>query len=156
MLGSSAPDFSLLASNGNNIRLSSLRPHWVILVFYPINNSPTCNRQLDELSAGGDELFRRGARIFGVNTASVEKQKAYCEKRQLTFPILSDPGGQVARQFRCRFGFFSLNRRTVVVIDPEGKIVFYRRGAPSLSEVCARASSRLSNITSSSQVLGTR
>ncbi len=135
MEGKEAPDFSLVASNGNNIRLVALRPSWVLLVFYPVNGSPTCNRQLDDLSAAGEDLFRRGIRVFGVNTASAEKQKAYCERRQLTFPILSDPGGKVAKLFCCKFRLFSLNRRTVVLVNPEGQVSFYRRGTPSLSEI---------------------
>ena len=135
MLGQVAPDFSLLASNGNTIRLSSLRPNYVLLIFYPHNDSPTCNRQLDDVSLKGEEFFRRGVRVFGVNTAKVEKQQAYCERRELTFPILSDPGGEVARQYQAKWPCFPLIRRTVVLIGPDGTILFYWRGTPSAESI---------------------
>lgn len=135
MIGEAAPDFELTASNGNTIRLSSLRSSYVLLIFYPKNDSPTCNRQLDDMSISGEDFFRRGVRLFGVNTAKVEKQQAYCERRQLSFPILSDPGGVVARLYNCRSRLFPVNRRTVVLVDPQGKICFFERGAPSAERV---------------------
>jgi thioredoxin-dependent peroxiredoxin len=131
MINTPAPDFSLEASIGQNVTLADLRGSFVILIFYPANDTPTCNRQLDEMSIGAEKLLHYNVRVFGVNTASAEKAKEFCLRRRLEFPILSDPGGRVARKYGAQMSWLAFNKRTVVGIDPNGTIVFYERGTPS-------------------------
>ena len=146
MIGNPAPDFSLTASNGNLIKLSALRPNFVLLVFYPKNGSPTCNRQLDDLSLCAEEFFRKGVRVFGVNTATVDKQQIYCERRELTFPILSDPGGEVAKSFGAKWAGLPVIRRTVLLVGPDGRMLYYSRGAPSAKSILSLVDEYLSEL----------
>lgn len=120
-----------MASNGKQIHLRDLRNSFVLLVFYPLNDSPTCNFQLSQFNVNLSAFLEANTVIFGVNTAPINKQREYCARRKLEFPILSDPGGQVARKYRAHFRWLPFNRRTVVVVDPEGTICFYQRGTPA-------------------------
>lgn len=73
--------------------------------------------------------------MYGVNPASAERHRLFLEKLELPFPLIVDKGGRVARVFRAGLG--PLVRRTVYVIDPEGRIAFARRGAPEPAEILA-------------------
>jgi peroxiredoxin Q/BCP len=131
MLGQQAPDFSLDATTGQKVHLADLHGSFVVLIFYPANDTPVCNKQLDEASVSAAQLLQHNARVFGVNTAKVEKSRDYCTRKRLEFPILADPGGTVARKYNAFWGWIAMNRRTVVGIDPDGKIMFFERGTPS-------------------------
>jgi thioredoxin-dependent peroxiredoxin len=73
--------------------------------------------------------------VYGVNPASAARHRVFLEKLSLPFPLIVDQGGRVARVFRAGLG--PLVRRTVYVIDPEGRIAFARRGAPAVEEILA-------------------
>jgi peroxiredoxin len=148
MLNTQAPDFSLEASNGQWVNLQDLKGSFVVLIFYPLNDSPTCNRQLKDVELNIQEFLLANTRVFGVNTASVEKQRAYCTRKRLQFPILSDPGGKIAKKYKAHMLWMPFNLRTVVVIDPEGTICFYRRGVPDMNDVIETIKSRTMSIRS--------
>lgn len=138
MLSSQAPNFTLESSTGHQVALADLQGSYVVLIFYPANETPTCNRQLSEMNVNLEDFLQSNARLFGVNTGSAEQQKSYCERRRLQFPILSDPGCKVAKQYGAALPFFSfVIRRTVVAIDPHGHICFYQHGKPSPEEILA-------------------
>lgn len=88
------------------------------------------------------------ARVFGVNTASVEKQKEYCLRRRLEFPILSDPGGKVARLYGATLFGLPLISRTVAVIDPTGIFIFHKRSnsPPPNSEMLEAIQNRMAEL----------
>jgi len=130
-----APDFSLEASTATKITLCDLRGSFVVLIFYPANDTPVCNRQLEEMSLSASELLQYNARIFGVNTANQGKAREYCSRKKLDFPILSDPGGTTAKKYQSFWSWIGTNKRTVVVINPEGKICFYQRGTPTPEQI---------------------
>jgi thioredoxin-dependent peroxiredoxin len=135
MIGETAPDFSLESTTGQPIRLTDLLGSFVVLIFYPVTDSPTCNKQLDEVNENWDDFLQVNARVFGVNTAKIEKQKEYCLRRRLQFPILSDPGGVVAKKYKAFMPLIPWNKRTVVAICPRGTVLFYERGKPEPSKV---------------------
>jgi thioredoxin-dependent peroxiredoxin len=76
-----------------------------------------------------------GAVVYGVNPASAERHRLFMQKLDLPFPLIVDKGGRVSRVFRAGFG--PVIRRTVYIIDPEGKVAFARRGAPPVEEMLA-------------------
>lgn len=142
MLGQQAPDFSLESTTGQPIRLQSLLGSFVVLIFYPANDSPTCNKQLDEVNETWEGFLEANARVFGINTATLEKQKEFCVRRRLQFPILSDPRGTVAKKYKAFLPLLPFNRRTVVAICPAGKIFFYERGKPDPFKVLSAIKSQ--------------
>lgn len=131
MLHKEAPHFSLESSIGQSISTNDLLGAFTVLIFYPANDSPTCNKQLSEVNLDLNSFLALNARVFGVNTADKEKQQQYCLRRRLEFPILSDPGGKVARRYGASFFGLPIIKRTVVIIDPSGWIMFYERGTPA-------------------------
>ena len=135
MLNNPAPDFSLEANTGQKIGLKDLLGSYVVLIFYPMNNTPICNEQLGEISLRAGEFIKWNARIFGVNPAAADKHREYCSRKRLNFPILSDPGGSTAKKYQTWMGWLPFAKRTVVVIDPNGTICFYNRGTPSSDEI---------------------
>lgn len=135
MLNQKAPDFTLDASTGHPICLEHLRGQYVVLIFYPANDTPVCNVQLDEMSVNQQQFLERNALVFGVNTASATKHKEYCARKRLEFPILSDPKGETAKKYKAFWGWLNVNKRTVVVIDTVGNICYYERGKPDPSKV---------------------
>jgi peroxiredoxin Q/BCP len=127
-VGSQAPDFTLPASDGQTLTLSSLvgRKH-VVLVFYVGDNTPDCNRQLSSLRDDMPELEGLDIMVVGINPAGVEEHARYCTQLGLNFPLLCDAGGQVA----VKYGAFNPDRsvqRSVYVVDKAGLIRFAARG----------------------------
>lgn len=146
MLETKAPEFSLAASTGQEISLADLAGSFVVLIFYPANDTPVCDRQLKEASLSMKEFLAANARVFGVNTAGVAKQRDYCTRKKLEYPILSDPGGRVARSYKATQGWLPFNKRTVVIVDPEGIICFYERGLPTAEQILESIRQRAASI----------
>ena len=127
-VGTRAPDFTLPASDGQTLTLSSLlgRKH-VVLVFYVGDNTPDCNRQLSSLRDDMPELEGLDVVVLGINPAGVEEHARYGAQLDLNFPLLYDAEGQVA----VRYGAFNPDRsvqRSVYVVDKAGLIRFAARG----------------------------
>lgn len=122
--GTMAPDFELLDQAAEPVRLSNFRGRPVVLVFYPLDWSPTCS---DQLSAYQQDLKRfedQGAQLLGISVDSRYSHTAYAEARGLTFPILADfhPKGEVARLYGVFNDSTGHNRRIVFVIDAGGVV----------------------------------
>ena len=80
-------------------------------------------------------LDSKNAVVYGVNPGSQASHASFSKKLALPYPLLSDPGGKVARLYRSWLVF--VVRRTVYAIDAEGNICFAQRGVPSPSEIAA-------------------
>ncbi|HLG50192.1 MAG TPA: peroxiredoxin [Chloroflexota bacterium] len=135
-VGTPAPDFTLPDANGQPVSLRDFRGSPVVLVFYPLDWSPTCSDQLSLYQAEIDEFARYGARILAVSVDSIYSHGAWAAVRGLTFPLLSDfePKGEVARLYRVwrpRDGF---SERALYIIDPDG-IIRYAHVSPRLDQV---------------------
>ena len=129
--GTAAPDFTLAASDGSTVRLSTaLQAGGVLMVFYPGNNTSGCDRQLRALTDEVDRYRAAGIHPFGVNPASVADHRAYAEALGLPFRLLSDPGLVVARRWRAVTPLEDQVLRTVYLVDRDGIIRFAARGMP--------------------------
>ncbi|MCL6648356.1 MAG: peroxiredoxin [Chloroflexi bacterium] len=134
--GTPAPDFSLPDAAGKLVSLRDFRGQPVVLVFYPLDWSPTCSDQLSLYQAEQDEFARRGAQVIGISVDSIYSHGAWAAVRGLTFPLLSDfePKGEVARRYqvyRSRDGF---SERALYIIDLEG-VIRYAHVSPKLNHV---------------------
>ena len=122
--GTTAPNFALSSGPDTELRLSDLRGHPVILVFYPADWSPVCGDELALFNEILPEFRRQDAEVLGISVDGVWCHKAYAEARHLRFPLLADfePKGAVSkayRAYRVRDGF---SERALFLVDRDGVI----------------------------------
>lgn len=123
-VGSFAPDFDLLDQNGKQQRLKDYSGKWVVLYFYPKDDTPGCTKEACNFR---DDYFRirgLGAVVMGVSLDDVSSHKEFAEKYHLPFSLLSDSKKVVAEAYNVLRGFgpVSYSSRQTFIIDPEGKI----------------------------------
>ena len=130
-----APDFALSDAEGRSVRLSDFRGQWVVLYFYPRDNTPGCTRQACAFAAAYDGLRQKGAVVVGVSKDSAASHKKFAEKHGLPFVLLSDPDHAVLELYdvwkeKKQYGKVSMGTvRSTYIIDPEGVI---RRAMPKV------------------------
>lgn len=130
-VGTEAPDFALPDANGNTVRLSDFRGRPVVLVFYPLDWSPGCSRQLDLYQAELEEFTRRGVEIVGISVDSIYSHGAWAAVRGISFPLLADfhPKGEVAKRYDVWRDSDGFSERALFVIDGDG-IIRYAHVSP--------------------------
>jgi peroxiredoxin Q/BCP len=123
--GDKAPDFRLQDQSGKWHSLGDYQGQWVVLYFYPKDNTPGCTTQACELR---DNIFAfrdLGAVVLGVSVDDVASHKAFAEEHGLPFPILADADKKVATSYGVLtkfMGMMELARRDTFIIDPQGKV----------------------------------
>jgi peroxiredoxin Q/BCP len=128
VVGSQAPDFSLPATGGRTVSLRDYRDkHNLIVVFYVGDNTPDCNRQLRSLQDELEELEATTTTVIGINSGDLADHERYVEQMGFTFPLLHDPGAQVAELFGARQEDGTV-RRMVYLIDKQGTIRYGKPG----------------------------
>jgi peroxiredoxin Q/BCP len=123
-VGDLAPDFQLPADDGSTIRLSDeLAKGRVVLFFYPKAMTPGCTAESCMFRDRGQEFSDLGALRLGISLDSVEKQHQFSAKHSFDFPLLSDKGGDVARQFGVKRALLPLTKRATFVIDTDRTVL---------------------------------
>jgi peroxiredoxin Q/BCP len=124
-VGSPAPAFRLQDQAGTWHELADYRGKWVVLYFYPKDNTPGCTTQACEFR---DNIFAYrdlGAVILGVSVDDVASHKAFADEHSLPFPILADAGKETAAAYGTLtkyVGIAELARRDTFIVDPQGKV----------------------------------
>jgi peroxiredoxin Q/BCP len=129
-LGSQAPLFCLKDEEGKELCLKELRGKWVVLYFYPKDNTPGCTREALDFSEKLKEFDRLGAVVLGVSPDSVESHRKFKERRGIKVKLLSDESGEVLKAYgvwqkKKNFGreYYGVVR-TTYLIDPQGQIAY--------------------------------
>ncbi|MEA2705276.1 MAG: hypothetical protein QOH22_64 [Gemmatimonadaceae bacterium] len=122
--GTPAPDFVLHSAPDRTLRLSELRGHPVILVFYPADWSPVCGDQVALYNEILPEFREYGAELLGISVDSAWCHAAFAENRKLRFPLLADfePKGAVARTYGAYRDQDGTSERALFVLDSDGVI----------------------------------
>ncbi len=124
-VGAAAPEFRLQDQSGKWHQLKDYRGKWVVLYFYPKDDTPGCTTQACEFR---DNIFAYrdvGAVILGVSVDDVASHKDFAEKHSLPFPILADAEKATATAYGTLtkyLGITELARRDTFIIDPKGNI----------------------------------
>jgi peroxiredoxin Q/BCP len=127
-LGATAPRFSLPSDAGNNISPSDYGGRWMVLYFYPKDNTPGCTREALAFESAGALLADEGAVVVGVSRDSIATHCSFKAKQALRFPLLSDPSGQVHRLYgaygqKMMYGKSITGAlRTTAIIRPDGTL----------------------------------
>lgn len=126
--GTLAPDFALPDHAGSTQRLSELRGKWVVLYFYPRDNTPLCTTQACGLRDMFPQFDTRNVVIFGISADSVQSHATFRRKYNLPFALLADVGAAVSTRYgvwkeKSLFGHRYMGiERTTFIIDPTGRV----------------------------------
>lgn len=124
-IGAVAPDFELPDQDGQLHSLEDYRDAWVVLYFYPKDETPGCTTQACEFR---DDIFafrEANAQVLGISLDDVESHKAFSEKYSLPFPLLADTDGSVADRYGVKTRMFGMTvaKRQTFIVGPDGRIV---------------------------------
>ena len=121
--GTPAPDFEGALDDGSTFRLSELRGHKnVVLYFYPKDFTPGCTREACAFRDNYSDVEQHDAIIAGVSTDSVGSHQRFREHHELPFPLIADPEKRIVRLYDAD-GFLGITTaRVTYVIDKEGVI----------------------------------
>jgi peroxiredoxin Q/BCP len=123
-----AKDFELPDQKGATHKLSDYKGKWVVLYFYPKDNTPGCTKEACSFRDSFTKLQALGVQVLGVSKDSVSSHKKFAEKYNLNFPILSDESTKVIKIYNAwgekKFmgRTFEGTLRTTYLINPKGKI----------------------------------
>lgn len=126
--GDTAPDFTLNNARSTPVNLTDFRGRWVVLYFYPKDNTGGCTKEAQEFSALLSEFQKRNAMVIGISPDSEASHARFIEKHGLTVELLSDPDKKVCNLYGVWRKKKMAGReyigvvRTTFLIDPDGKI----------------------------------
>ncbi|MHB1052673.1 MAG: peroxiredoxin [Thiobacillus sp.] len=122
--GSAAPDFSLLDQSGQTHSLNDFNGRWLVLYFYPKDDTPGCTQEACRFRDDIGVLGNLNASIVGISTDDAQSHADFAKKYQLPFPLLSDPDGQTAEAYGSllNLGLVRFARRHTFIIAPDGHI----------------------------------
>ena len=127
-VGDTAPDFALPDQAGENHTLKDYRGKWVLLYFYPKDDTPGCTIEACTLRDQFKDFKKIGAEVIGVSTDSVKSHKKFADAYKLPFTLLADEQKEVVGKYGV-FGEKKMygrtymgTRRSSFLIDPQGKV----------------------------------
>ena len=134
-VGTPAPGFELYDQQQQQHSLADYAGKWVVLYFYPRDDTPGCTIEACRFRDDYEQIKSLGAEIVGISLDSTVSHARFASNHNLPFPLLSDPGGNVAGLYGCLFslGPLKLARRNTIIIDAKGNVAkIYREVDPRL------------------------
>jgi peroxiredoxin Q/BCP len=122
--GQPAPAFSLQDQNGKPHQLADYSGKWVVLYFYPKDDTPGCTKEACSFRDDLQQLEKLGAKVVGVSEDNSDSHAKFAQKYHLPFPLLADKDGSVADSYGAltNLGLIKFAKRYTFLIDPQGKI----------------------------------
>lgn len=123
MLRGKVENFILNDQNEDKFELYKNLDKYILLIFYPKDNSMVCSKQLTNYQLNIQKFLEAGIQPVGINVESVESHKSFCELKGIKFPLLSDNDKSISKKFDA-LNLLSLNKRKLVLIDSHKEIVY--------------------------------
>jgi peroxiredoxin Q/BCP len=121
-----APNFSLVDQDGETKTLQDFSDKWLVVYFYPKDDTPGCTTEACSLRDANDELIALGANVVGISKDDQDSHRKFKAKHKLNFTLLSDPEGTTIEAYGAwgpkMFGKIGIQRKTFI-INPTGEIV---------------------------------
>lgn len=129
-IGAKAPSFNLKNQNGETEKLSDFKGDWVVMYFYPKDDTSGCTKEACEFSSNMKQFEKLHAHVVGVSPDSTESHQKFARKNRLKIDLLSDPSHKTLETYHA-WGTKSMYGKTfegvvrsTVLIDPSGKIAY--------------------------------
>ena len=122
--GQAAPDFKLQDQKGDWHTLAQYHGKWVVLYFYPKDDTPGCTTEVCTFRDDVAKLHKQNAEVLGVSLDDVKSHEQFAEKYHVPFPLLSDAAQSTAKAYGVLATHltFTYARRETFLIDPQGKV----------------------------------
>lgn len=130
-IGKAAPPFKLQDQNGAWHELKQYQGKWVVLYFYPKDDTPGCTTEACEFRDNVFAFRQAGAVVLGVSVDNVESHKKFAEKHSVPFPLLADVEKSAAKSYGVLYkamGIMELARRETFIIDRQGNVARHYSG----------------------------
>jgi thioredoxin-dependent peroxiredoxin len=130
-VGKKAPAFTLKDEDGQTARLSDFGGQWVVLYFYPKDDTPGCTTEACEFTEGLSAFKKLDAVVLGCSPDTPERHQEFISKYHLKIKLLSDPDHKVLEKYgawgeKNSYGKVTVGTiRSTVLIDPEGKVAYH-------------------------------
>ncbi|BAZ66637.1 MAG: thioredoxin-dependent thiol peroxidase [Pelatocladus maniniholoensis HA4357-MV3] len=128
--GEKAPDFTLPNQDGNLVSLSDFQSNWLVLYFYPKDDTPGCTTEAKEFTDLSQDFSALRAKIVGVSPDTEKSHCKFIQKHNLSIQLLSDPEHQVCESY----GVWQLKKfmgreymgvvRSTFLIAPDGNLAY--------------------------------
>ena len=126
---SKAPNFKLPSSNNKDFEINKNLDQYLIIYFYPRDNTPGCTNEAKDFSKLYKEFKKLNCDIFGISKDNIESHKKFISKFKIPFQLLSDEKIIALKKYgawgeKSMYGkkFMGI-KRTTVLINPKGKII---------------------------------
>ncbi len=126
-VGQLAPSFKLMAQDGSHKSLNDYRGKWLVLYFYPKDDTPGCTTEAKNFRDAYAKFQSLETEIVGVSLDDNASHQDFSKKYQLPFDILSDTEKKAAKAYKVLGGFgpVKYTKRQTFIIDPQGNIVYH-------------------------------
>ena len=123
--GNPFPNFSLPNQDGKIIRLTDFAGQWLVIYFYPKDDTPGCTIQGKSFTASKADYDKAGVHVLGVSADDVASHKNFCNKFAFTIDLLADPDALLMKALgigQAEWKGMKFWERTSFVVDPKGVI----------------------------------
>jgi len=130
-IGRSAPAFSLPDQDGSSVDLAGLRGRWVVLYFYPRDDTPGCTVEACEFTAQLPDFRDLDAEVFGCSADSAASHTKFIDRHRLGITLLTDVGRKVMQAYGAYGKKMLYGKqvegviRSTVLIAPDGKVAHH-------------------------------
>jgi peroxiredoxin Q/BCP len=123
-VGTVAPDFTLASQDGSRVSLKDFRGKWVVVYFYPKDQTPGCTIEAHNFQRDQPSYGQRNAVVVGISVDTSESHQAFCAKEGLQFKLLADTEHKVVKEYGSTMTYqgIEIAARNTFIVDPQGKI----------------------------------